>query len=137
MSDERPKDSQNTPKQATLTPKQLAFVTEWSVSRNVKEAARRADVPLRTATRWVTLPHVQAEMKAAWSGVLGQLAARMVGLSQKAIDLADEVLADETVRIDIRVSLVKTLLSATPSWVEAHDLSERVAELEAAYARTK
>ena len=123
---------QSTPKVASLTPKQLAFVAEWSVCRNVTAAAKRADVPLRTATRWVTLPQVQAEMRSAWAGVLGQLAARMVGLSQKAIDLADEVLADETVRIDIRVGLVKTLLSSTPGWVETHDLSERISALEGA-----
>lgn len=135
MSDEL---GQNTPKVATVTPAQLRFVAEWSVCRNVTEAAKRAKIPDRTARRWVTLPHVQAEMRAAWSGVLGQLAARMVGLSHKAVDLADQVLADETVKIDVRVSLVKTLLASTPGWVETHDLSERIAALEGReYERTK
>lgn len=127
---------QNKPKEATLTPKQLAFIAEWIVCRNATQAAKRANVPERTARRWVKDAKVQAEMRRQWGDVLGQLAARLAGLSDKAITVADKVLDDEDAPLGARLAVVRLALQSTPGWVETHDLAERITALEAALVQS-
>ncbi len=117
-------DSELTPKAARLVAAALAAPT-W------KEAAALAGVSDRYARDLRRTPAFRAALREARDQVLQDATARAAGGLVEAIDVLREVLRDTASPTPARVAAARVLLATTPSLLEAYDLSERVAALEA------
>lgn len=114
-----------------LTPKAVRLVAASLAASTWTEAAKVAGVSDRYARDLRRTPAFRAALREARDQVLQDATARAAGGLVEAIDVLREVLRDTTSPTPARVAAARVLLSVTPALLEAHDLAERVAALEA------
>ena len=73
------------PNSANLTARQRRFVAAMLTARSVPEAAKAADVSLRSARRWLQAPAVKATLDQIQSEAIGLAMANLAALSGQAL----------------------------------------------------
>ena len=114
-----------------LTPKAARLVAASLSASTWAEAARVAGVSDRYARDLRRTPAFRAALREARDQVLQDATARAAGGLVEAVDVLREVMSDATSPTPARVAAARVLLATTPALLEAYDLSERVAALEA------
>ena len=115
-----------------LSPKQTAAIAALMVSRNLREAAKKADVPERTLYRWVkhndgfraALHDAEAELLGATMRVL------LTGTHAAVAVMAGIMADDKTVPSGVRLRAATSWLDQARSWYETETLEGRLDDLE-------
>jgi hypothetical protein len=123
--------------QANLVGKREAAVLALLTARSVEEAARVADVPVRTLHRWMKEPAFDAAYRQAKRDAYGQAIARLHQMSSAAVSTLGKVMVDPATPPATRVRAADSILNHTTKAIEIQDIEARVAELERAGETSK
>ncbi|MCZ2095982.1 MAG: hypothetical protein LC121_06855 [Anaerolineae bacterium] len=114
-----------------LTPKQRKAITALVAGRNFDEAAKAAGVSVRTLHRWRSDPLFMAELRAADSEQLGEIARVLNGASRDAVTVLMGVMNDAKAKPDLRIRAAGEILKHRASFFELTTLEARLTDLEA------
>jgi hypothetical protein len=120
-----------------LVGKREAAVLALLTARSVEEAARVADVPVRTLHRWMKEPAFDAAYRQAKRDAYGQAIARLHQMSSAAVSTLGKVMVDPATPPATRVRAADSILNHTTKAIEIQDIEARVTELERAGDRSK
>jgi len=111
----------------------LALLT----SRSVEEAARTANVPVRSLYRWMKESAFDAEYRAAKRAAYGQAVARLQQGTSAAATTLLKTMIDASTPASVKVRAAEAIFSHAAKAIEIEDIEARVAELERAAEATK
>jgi len=111
----------------------LALLT----ARNVEDAARMADVPLRTLYRWMKEPLFDAEYRKAKRAAFGQAISRLQQGSGAAATTMLKLMVDTNVNASTRLRAADCVFTHAKSAIELEEVEARVAALEQAAELSK
>ena len=114
-----------------LSRREARFVSALLASSSVGDAAAVAGVSERSASRYLAREAVRAELARRHAGVLGHVAARLVGAMSESLEVLRAVQSDTCASASARVSAARAILESGLKLSEVVALSERVAILEA------
>jgi len=115
-----------------LGAKKDAAILALLTSRSVEEAARVADVPIRTLYRWLKEPEFDAEYRRAKRIAFGQAISRLQQGSGAAATVMLKLMADPATPASTRLRAADCILEHAKSAIELEDVEARVAALEQA-----
>ncbi len=115
--------------QRKLSTKQRKAIRALLAGMNVSDAADAADVARGTLYTWFDNPDFMAELRAAEQKALDDVARRMAGLTDKAVNVLKAQMEDERSAQALRAA--RTVIDAALRLREAVALEERIAALEA------
>lgn len=118
-----------------LSGQKIAFLTALFDPRNRTDidAARAADVPHRTACRWLVDPEFKQAMVAAQDKIIDELTARSLGTVQAALDVKLQIMADKTNPPSVRLRAADSVTDAALRLVEMQrerEMIERITAIE-------
>ena len=114
-----------------LSPKQTAAIAALMVSRNFREAAKKAEVPERTLYRWVKRDDFRAALHDAEAELLGATTRVLLTGTHAAVGVMATIMADDkTVPPGVRLRAATSWLDQARSWYETESLEERLDDLE-------
>ena len=113
-----------------LSSAQKHFIGALVVSRTIRDACETSNVSERTATRWLTLPRVKAELARRQDAALAQVARRMASSVTVALVVLESVMIDKNQSASVRVSAARAVLENGLRFAELVNLADRVARLE-------
>ena len=114
-----------------LSTKQHAAIEALLTCRTIAEAALTAGVNRKTLGTWLATDVAFCDvLRRARAGVLDHTVRRLTSLSATAIDTLDSSMAGDNAAVALRAADIT--LSRLLALAELHDLSERLAALEAA-----
>ena len=119
-----------------LNAAEARLVAAVLASTTFRDAARAARIPIRSAYKIRSRPHVQAAIRKAAKEALEDATARLHGLAGKAIVALEAVLDDEEAPPAVTVRAALGVLEATRRFRE-DELEERLTALEAAMEQRK
>jgi len=100
--------------------------------RNVEDAARACNTPIRTLYRWMTEPEFDAAFRAARRKAYGQSVSRLQQGSAAAATTLLKVMVDPETPASTRVRAAEAVLTHAAKAIEIEDIDARVAALEQA-----
>jgi hypothetical protein len=112
-----------------LSAAQHKAIAALLVSRNLRDAAKVADVPERTLWRWAGDPRFLAALHSAEGGLIETSMRRLLQLSEKAIDQLDSLL--DSPKPELRLRAAQTVLDQLLTLRELTNVESRLAALEA------
>ncbi|MEP7354738.1 MAG: hypothetical protein ABI824_16030 [Acidobacteriota bacterium] len=115
----------------TLNAKKEAAVLALLTSRTVEEAAKTADVPVRTLYRWLKDAQFDAAYRDAKRAAFAQSIARLHQMCGAAVSTLGKIMIDASVPAATRLRAADSILSHTAKAIEIEDVEARVAALEA------
>jgi phage terminase small subunit len=115
---------------ANLTPRQRRFVAALLESSTVRQAAERADLPERTAWRYLGDAGVKAELARLGDGMLAQACVGLLDDMALARQTLRAIMQSEQASDAARVSAARAVLDASLRLFELVSLTERVGNLE-------
>ena len=98
--------------------------------RNVEEAARVANIGVKTLHRWLQLPEFDKAYREARRAVFGQSVARLQQASTAAVSTLLKVMVDPTAPAASRVRAADCVLDRAIKAIEVDDIDVRLSELE-------
>lgn len=113
-----------------LSPKQTAAIAALMVSRNLREAARKAEVSERTLYRWVKRDDFRAALHDAEAELLGATSRVLLSGTHAAVGVMAGVMSDEKQPAGVRLRAATNWLDQARGWYETHTLEERLDDLE-------
>jgi hypothetical protein len=111
----------------------LALLT----SRSVEDAARAADVPLRSLYRWLKEPEFDAAYRKAKRAAFGQAVSRLQQGTGAAAAVMLKLMVDSGVPASTRLRAADCVFTHAKSAIEMEEIEARVAALEQAAELTK
>jgi hypothetical protein len=120
---------------AKLGRKKEAAIAALLTQRNTEEAARVANVGLRTLYRWQKDPEFDAAYRAARRAAFGQTTARLQQGSSAAATILMKLMLDANTPASTRVRAAEIIVIHASKAIEIEDVEARVAELEKATER--
>jgi hypothetical protein len=115
---------------AKLGRKKEAAIAALLTQRNTEEAARVANVGLRTLYRWQKDPEFDAAYRAARRAAFGQTTARLQQGSSAAATILMKLMLDANTPASTRVRAAEIIVIHASKAIEIEDIEARVAELE-------
>jgi hypothetical protein len=109
----------------------LALLT----ARSIEEAARTANVPLRTLHRWLQEPNFDAAYRKAKRSAFGQALARLQQGSSAAATTMLKIMLDNNVSASTRLRATDCVFGHAKNAIEIEEIEARVAALEQAAER--
>lgn len=113
-----------------LTWRQRRAIASLLTEKDIKAAARAAQVGHRTLCRWLTESTFRQALSTAEGDAIDGATRRLVGLADSAVDTLGDLLdskdASETVRLRAAQSIIDNLLKLR----ELRNLEQRIAALE-------
>lgn len=98
-------------------------------NRSLAAAARAADVPERTATRWAADPAFQAELRRQQTSILDQIELRLTGLQDDAVDtLKDSMKLSAFPATALRAA--ELVLTIPRRWRREREIEDRLQRIE-------
>lgn len=110
--------SEKVPPKNMLRPRQFRAIAALLASGKVADAAVAAGVTTRTVRRWHKEPDFRHELALARSEVIESGARRLSGLTEKAIDVLEEIMEDKTAADHPRIRAAATVLEHAWRWNE-------------------
>jgi len=120
-----------------LTPKQESAILALLTARNVEEAAKTADVPLRTLYRWMADPDFDNGFRRAKRAAFGQALSRLQQGSAAAATVMLKLMVDGTVPASTRLRAADCVLGQAKNAIEIEEIEARVLALEQAAEQQK
>jgi hypothetical protein len=120
---------------AKLGRKKEAAIAALLTQRNTEEAARVANVGLRTLYRWQKDPEFDAAYRAARRAAFGQTTARLQQGSSAAATILMKLMLDANTPASTRVRAAEIIVIHASKAIEIEDVEARVADLEKATER--
>lgn len=120
-----------------LTRKQEQAILALLANRNVEEAARACNTPVRTLFRWLKEPKFNAAYREAKRVAFGQGIARLHHLVSAAVSTIGKVMLDPSTPPSTRVRAADSILNHTLKAQETEEIEVRLAELERAADESK
>jgi len=117
-----------------LTAQQHRAIAALLTSKNIKEAAKAADVPERTLWRWKSDMRFLAALHAAEGAIVSDATRRLLQLSTKAIDELEKLL--EYPKAEVRLRAAQTVLDQLFILRDLNNSESRFAVLETALYAT-
>jgi hypothetical protein len=114
-----------------LGPKKEAAIIALLTQRSIEEAARVANVGVRTLYRWLTDAEFDAAFRAARRSAFGQTTARLQQGSSAAATILMKLMLDANTPASTRVRAAEIIVSHAGKAIEIEDIEARVAALEA------
>jgi hypothetical protein len=115
-----------------LTRKQEEAIVALLVQRSIEEAARVADVGVRTLYRWMAEPEFDAAYRKAKRAAFRQSVARLQQASSAAVSTLLKVMVDPATPAATKVRAADSVLDHSAKAIELEDIDARVSELERA-----
>ena len=106
-------------------------------SRSVEDAARAADVPLRSLYRWLKEPEFDAAYRKAKRAAFGQAVSRLQQGTGAAAAVMLKLMVDSGVPASTRLRAADCVFTHAKSAIEMEEIEARVAALEQAAELTK
>ena len=113
-----------------LTPAQRRAITAIMTTRTVTAAAEKAEVPLRTLTRWLAKDDFQAALHAAEADLVAGTVRMLLAASGQAVATTTTVLTEADTPVFARLKAADLILSHGGRWYEVRSLEERLTALE-------
>lgn len=113
----------------TLTPKQTLLIEGLLSGLSVKDAAKRANVSLRTAHRWLQRPVVQQALRERERERWNDLSRKLQHYAVEAIDVLADLMRHAAMP-STRLRAAATLLDHTLKVAQLVDLERRIEALE-------
>lgn len=128
--------AENDTESKELTLAQHKLIAALLISRNIRAACKVANIPERTAFRWLGDVRFQAALESAEGEQIADVTRRLLVLSDQAIDVLQAVLQSETASYPIKVRAAALVLEQLISLRELRNTESRLAALESAiYAK--
>ena len=118
------------PKTDRLTPKQVRAIAAMLQSKDVRDAARIANVSERTLFRWMKDDAFRSAMKEAESQAIAQVMRRLSNLCALALDVLEKEMESDLAKESVRVRAADVVLAKVHTFKELNDFDERLAALE-------
>ena len=115
---------------AKLTPKQEQAILALLVQPNIEQAARSANVGLRSLHRWLKDPVFDAAYREARRTAFRQSVARMQQASSAAVSTLLKIMLEPSSPPSTRVRAADVVLNHANKAIEVEDLEARISELE-------
>ena len=112
--------------------KKEAAILALLTCRSVEEAARTADVPIRSLYRWLKEPDFDEEYRRAKRAAFGQAIARLQQGSSAAAAVMLKLMVDSNVPASTRLRAADCVFSHAKNAIEIEEIEARVAALERA-----
>ena len=119
-----------------ISRKQEEAIIALLSSRNVEDAAKACDVPVRTLYRWLKEPAFSRAYRAARRKAFSQATARLQQSAGAAATILTKVMLDPATPPATRVRSAEIILSQGARAIEIEDIEARVTELEHAADET-
>ena len=120
-----------------LRGKKEAALLALLTSRSVEDAARTADVPLRTLYRWMNEPEFDSAYRKAKRAAFGQAVSRLQQGTGAAAAAMLRLMADTATPASTRLRAADCVFSHAKSAIEMEEIEARVAALEQAAELSK
>lgn len=117
-----------------LSRRQEEAIVALLSQRSVEEAARTADVGVRTLYRWLKEPEFDAAYREARRAAYSQAVARLQQASGTAVAVLVKVMIEPGAPASARVRAAECILERAHRGIELEDLEARVVQLERANA---
>ena len=114
-----------------LNPRQRRAIAAVLSTRNVEEAAERANVGARTLYRGLTEPVFCAELARAEGQAIDAATRQLIGLQDSAIDTHRRILDDKEAKDPTRLRAVQSVLDYLLKLRELRNIEQRLTALEA------
>ena len=114
---------------ATLSPRQRMAIAALLESPSVLSAAERAGVGRSTLCRWLTLPVFRAALDRAKEETFTAAMARIASAAGEATNTLVKLLLAESEAV--RLGAARAIIEAGSGHLDARQLSDQIAELEA------
>jgi hypothetical protein len=121
---------------AKLGRKKETAIAALLAQRNTEEAARVANVGLRTLYWWQKDPEFDAAYRAARRAAFGQTTARLQQGSSAAATILMKLMLDANTPASTRVRAAEVIVIHASKAIEIEDIEARVSELEKAAEQT-
>ena len=118
-----------------LTPAQRRAITAIMTTRTVTAAAEKAEVPLRTLTRWLAKDDFQAALHAAEADLVAGTVRMLLAASSTAVATTTTVLTEADTPAGVKLRAADLILTHGGRWYEVRSLEERLTALEAEVSR--
>jgi hypothetical protein len=112
--------------------KQEDAIAALLTQRNVEEAARAADIGVRTLLRWLKLPQFQNAYRQARREAFGQAVSRLQQGTAAAATTLLKIMIDPAAPASVRVRAADSVFNHAAKAIEIEDIEARVAALEQA-----
>jgi len=109
-----------------------AAIVALLTARSVEEAARAANVPLRTLYRWTREPEFDTAYRKAKRTAFGQSLARLQQAAGAAAGIMLKIMIDNTVPAAIRLKAADAVFGHARDAIETEEIEARLAALERA-----
>lgn len=113
-----------------LSPAQRRAVVAVLASRTVTAAAEKAEVSLRTLTRWLADPDFQAALTAAEADLLAVTTRQLLSSTMAALGVVGTIMTGDGPP-GVRLRAATTWLDQARTWYETKTLEARLQALEA------
>ena len=117
--------------------KKEAAILALLTSRSVEDAARAADVPVRTLYRWLKEPEFDTEYRRAKRAAFGQAVSRLQQGTGAAAAVMLKLMADTATPASTRLRAADCVFGHAKSAIEMEEIEARVAALEQAAESSK
>jgi hypothetical protein len=117
---------------AILGGKKEAAILALLSSRGIEEAARAADVPLRTLYRWLKEADFDSEYRKAKRIAFGQAVARLQQGTAAAAAVMLKLMADPSTPASVRLRAADCVFQHAKSAIEMEEIEARLMALEQA-----
>lgn len=117
--------------------KKEAAILALLSSRSVEDAARAADVPLRTLYRWLKDPSFDSEYRKAKRAAFGQAVARLQQGTGAAAAVMLKLMVDPSTPASTRLRAADCVFCHAKSAIEIEEIEARVVALEQAAELSK
>jgi len=117
--------------------KKEAAILALLTTRSIEEAARTADVPLRSLYRWLKEPEFSTEYRKAKRAAFGQAVARLQQGTAAAAAVMLKLMVDTGVPASTRLRAADSVFTHAKNAIEFEEIEARVAALEQAAELSK
>jgi phage terminase small subunit len=118
-----------------LTAPQARAVAAIMTTRTVTAAAEKAEVSLRTLTRWLADPAFAAALQAAEGDMLATTARAVLAIALQAVDTLKATLDDQEAGHGVKLRAADLVLGLAIKLTELRTLEARLTELESEVLR--
>lgn len=120
-----------------LTAKQEEAIIALLTNRSTEEAARAANVGVRTLYRWLKDADFNTGFRSARRNAFSQSVARLQQMCSAAVSTLGKVMVDPDTPAATKVRAADSILNHSAKAIEIEDIEARVAELERATDSSK
>jgi phage terminase small subunit len=111
------------------TPKQDAFIQAMLAGKSIVDAAKASGISIRTAHRWLSLPHIQEAQKRAKQQIFDKAISQLMLDVEKARSTLTSIMDDTSAPCGARVRAAQILLEQSISIHKMGELEQGIAEL--------